>query len=96
MEKPIEPVGQISYEEGNVSATVVSTGCTASEHFEVTSELRDSSCYITLVRTKPDYCRRVPFAVNVSIEWEPTASCETAPLVFTNPIVDLVKKVEKR
>lgn len=91
----IEPVSDISFDGGSVNATVMSTGCTTAESFEVSSELLNSSCVVTLLRNKPDYCRRIPFAVEVSVSWEPDADCVAHALVFTNSIVDMEMDVKK-
>lgn len=89
--KKVEPanVGSISYDGTHVLATVVSTGCTSPEHFEVVSQMNETSCLVTLMRNRPDFCRRAPFVMEVSVAWELPAGCEREALVLTNPIVDM-------
>lgn len=90
-----EKVGRISYDDAVINASVVSTGCTLSEHFKVEHDVRGGICHVTLVRTKPDYCRRAPFMIDIAIEWVRPAECESLMLEFTNPIVDLVRSTSK-
>lgn len=88
-ENPIvEPVENITFDGNSIVASVTSTGCTTSEHFEVKSVVQDSVCEVTLLRNKPDYCRRAPFSVEVSVPWEPEANCAIDTLVFANPVFD--------
>ena len=83
-----ERVHSIAYDGVAVMAKVISTGCTSDEHFEVYQEVRDGSCYLTLMRNKPDYCRRAPFVMDVSVPWTLTEDCSTLPVVFGNELID--------
>ena len=87
-----EQVQSIAYDGAAVVAKVISTGCTSDEHFEVYQEVRDGSCYLTLMRNKPDYCRRAPFVMDVTVPWTLTEDCSTLPVVFGNELIDLQKK----
>ena len=84
-----ESVGNIAYDGAAVTATVISTGCTLLEHFKVEHEVRDNACYLTLVRTKGDFCRRAPFAIEVMVPWESPAQCNALAVEFVNPVIDL-------
>ncbi|MDB3936506.1 hypothetical protein N9383_07320, partial [Granulosicoccus sp.] len=81
-----------AFEANAVTAKVMSTGCTAPEHFEITHEVREGQCYLTLVRNKPDFCRRVPFAMDVIVPFTPPAACSALPVAFDNEIVDFKGK----
>ena len=91
----LESVVMIGFDGASVNAGVISTGCTLAEHFTVEHEVRDNACYLTLVRTKPDYCRRVPFVIDVSVPWEPPAECADLTVEFANPILDMDKSGTK-
>lgn len=88
-------VGSISFDGTHVLATVVSTGCTSHEHFEVLSQTNATSCQVTLMRNKPDFCRRAPVAVDIAIAWEMPANCDSDTLVFTNPVIDMGRAAGK-
>ncbi len=91
-----ERVGSISYDGSNVLATVISTGCTSSEHFDVISQMEETRCLVTLVRNKPDYCRRAPFAMDISVAWDAPSQCDTDVLEFTNPVVEFSQMGKQR
>lgn len=91
----IEPVGQIQLQGAQVQATVLSTGCTQSAHFVIEHEVREQRCYLTLLRTKPDYCRAAPFGVEVVLAWDVPPACVGLPVAFDNPTVDLPDLTEK-
>lgn len=92
---PAEAVGTIDFNGTAVTASVISTGCTLLEHFKVDHEVRDDACYLTLVRTKADFCRRAPFLMEVTIPWEAPAQCDGLRVEFVNPIIDADKNTIK-
>ena len=90
--KDAERVYGIAFDGNAVMAKVISTGCTSSEHFEVVHEVREAQCYLTLVRNKPDFCRRAPFAMDVIVPFTPPAACSALPVAFDNEIVEFQDK----
>jgi len=82
-----ERVIGISLMAEGVQAQVISTGCTSAEDFEISHVATQSACKLTLVRIKPDYCRRAPFVVEVSVPWSAPVDCQDLPVEFTNEIV---------
>lgn len=92
----VESVGAIDFNGTEITASVISTGCTLLDHFTVEHEIRGDTCHVTLVRTKADFCRRAPFLVEVAIPWEPPAQCEQLTLAFDNPIMDADPNTFKR
>ena len=90
--KDAERVYGIAFDGNSVMAKVISTGCTSSEHFEVRHEVREARCYLTLVRNKPDFCRRAPFAKDVIVPFTPPAACSALPVAFDNEIVEFRDK----
>lgn len=75
--QPAQVVGSIRFDGTHVLATVVSTGCAPPEYFEVLSQINATSCQVTLMRNKPDFCRRAPLAVDIAIAWEMPANCDS-------------------
>jgi hypothetical protein len=87
-----ERVFGITLTAAGVRAEVMSTGCTSSKDFEISHTATDAACELTLVRKKPDFCRRVPFMVEVSVPWSAPEGCENLPVKFTNEITTLPEK----
>lgn len=74
----------VVYNNGVLSAVVVSTGCTLAEHFEVQhSVLESGNCDITVSRTQADLCKRAAQAQSISIDWKIPASCDN--IIVANP-----------
>ncbi len=86
--KKAEAVGFVSYDGNEVSFSATSTGCTRVEHFHIEHEVQEGVCQVTVIRDKPDRCRRAPFIANFSVPWEPPQACQATEVVFTNPIID--------
>ncbi|MFK7892866.1 MAG: hypothetical protein AB8B63_18780 [Granulosicoccus sp.] len=90
--EPLLTVASIVVENGTLMASVVSNGCTRAEDFHIDYQYRESdgtaTCNVTLVRDKPDYCRRSPAWVSVSLPWQPPESCNDLPVEFSNPVVE--------
>jgi hypothetical protein len=83
----LESVDDIHYDGAQVSARVMSNGCTSSEDFHVEHAVLDGVCQVTIVRDKQDFCRMMPDVMQVKIEWEQTAECSNNKLNFLNPLL---------
>ena len=83
--KAAEPLANVQYNGVEVIAEVISHGCTAAEDFSVQHESVDNVCYATVVRDKPDYCRRAPAQIKIVLKWSQPEACASLPLAFTNP-----------
>lgn len=94
---PVERVGSVDINDERVRFDAISHGCTTSEHFELQVETVENNCRLTIVRTKPDLCRRAPFAVSLSVEWSYEKECGGSDIFIANPVLiisddGLVKK----
>ena len=67
-----------------ISATVVSTGCTRADHFDVEHRM-DEVCTLIIHRRQPDLCKRSAEAVVLQLPWTLPAACASRQLVFANP-----------
>lgn len=83
-----EAVGHVSYDGKQVVFSTQSTGCTLAEHFHVEHKASDGVCLATLVRDRPDMCRRAPFIVNLTLLWKQPEECQALETVFNNPLMD--------
>ena len=59
----LEVIHGIELREGTLTALVTSTGCTNQSSFEV----KQDNEMISVIRVRPDHCRRMPFATWVSL-----------------------------
>lgn len=85
---PLEPASFIEYNGNSILANVISTGCTSSADFHIEYTMVENQCQISIVRDKPDFCRRAPFTKQVQVDWNLPAECANTPLVLTNPPLD--------
>ncbi|MFK7893246.1 MAG: hypothetical protein AB8B63_20695 [Granulosicoccus sp.] len=96
--KDIESATVISYDGKSVVARVISNGCTSPADFSIQHTSDDGSCIAIVVRNRPDYCRKVPEAVQVEITWPLPADCgDPANVRFANPLLsEPVKKLQHK
>lgn len=72
--------------------TVVSTGCTHQDDFILEHRSKDDRLSsVTLLRTRVDHCRRMPFEVDVSFQ-RPTAIGPGHAVTITNSFYALNKR----
>lgn len=81
----LERVANVTVNQHNVLATVVSNGCTSAQDFTVQYELVNDQCRVSIVRTKPDYCKRAPMAVDLRIASSLPSDCVGAEMIVINP-----------
>jgi len=70
---------------GQLQFEVVSNGCTRAADFAVEHRVSEGQCELTVIRTKPDYCRKAKALVDITLDWQPPADCENLDIVFANP-----------
>ena len=85
----MEAVQTIKLSGSAVQASVVSSGCTAADDFHIEHEMVGDACIATLVRDKPDLCRRAPYVTQLVFEWQPPQNCAVLDISFANPVVNL-------
>jgi len=83
-----EAVTTASYDGSQFTFSVTSHGCTTPEHFTIKHTVVRNQCQLTIVRTQPDLCRRMPMLVEISIPWIRPDECSALPLVITNPLLE--------
>ncbi len=85
-DKP-EALSAVRFDGSAFHAGVLSFGCTSSTDFIIEHKIVDSQCRVTLVRTKPDLCRRAPMIAELSVPWSVPEACNELDLVVTNPVL---------
>jgi len=83
----VVPVSAVSITERSIKAGVMSNGCTTDADFTVTEEIVDGVCHVTINRIKPDLCRRVPFVLDIEINWSVPQACSDMDIVLANPLL---------
>ena len=93
----IEPVSNVSYDGTTLTFTAISNGCTSPEHFTIEDHTDAERCQLTITRTQPDYCRKVPQAVEVTLPWSRPEGAQCRQLVIANPLLEtaLAKRLNK-
>ena len=85
----MEKISNAVYDGESVTVTVISHGCTKASHFALEHRVVNGQCELSVVRTKPDLCRRAATPITVGIAWTAPAECAELPLVFANPVLTL-------
>ncbi len=80
--KSLRLLGQVEITSAGVQFGVESHGCTQAKHFR--AEIRDHR--LTLVRTRSDFCRRMPFRVRVTVPITRMDAGDSEPFYLVNPI----------
>ena len=82
-----ESISRVEFDGENLAFTVISNGCTRAEHFSVKEDIVGEQCQLTIVRDQPDFCRRAPLPVDLSISWQPSNACGSKEIIITNPLL---------
>jgi len=82
-----ESISRVEFDGEILTFTVISNGCTRAEHFSVKEDIVDGQCQLTIVRDKPDFCRRAPLPVDLSISWQPSDTYASKEIIITNPLL---------
>ena len=85
--KKLEKLQSIEIGRDSLSITVISTGCTSAEDFTVESSERGDHGELAIYRIKPDYCRRAPMPVTLTLQWENTTGTDPGSLQVVNPVL---------
>lgn len=83
-----EAISALTFDGSNMTFTATSNGCTRPAHFNITYEPTGNECQITIVREQPDYCRRVPIPVEISLPWARPLQCQEKTLTVGNPLLE--------
>ena len=81
----VERINNPVYRSDTIRFSALSNGCTKATDFVVEQVARQGVCEVTVVRTKPDLCRKASALIDVELEWTPPSNCAGLEVVFTNP-----------
>ena len=83
----LEALSAVSYDGDKFTASVISHGCTSSTDFNVEYEIANGRCNVSIIRSKPDLCRRAPLLANLTIDWPRPDDCTDLELFIVNPVL---------
>ena len=81
----VERINNPVFEGNIIRFSALSNGCTTSTDFVVEHAVQAGACELTVLRTKPDYCRKASALIDIELEWSLPANCAGLDIVFTNP-----------
>ncbi len=82
-----EPVSGVTFDGQTLTFTAISNGCTRPDHFAIQHVIADNQCHINIERIQPDFCRRVPFPAEISLNWRLPDECESFEIIVDNPLL---------
>lgn len=85
-DKAIETLYSFSAVSENLEIGVKSSGCTKSEDFSTYVVWGENEDHLSIVRTKPDRCRRMPMIKRVIISVDPAKLKSGRSVVLDNPV----------
>lgn len=83
----LESISGVSFDGKQIKASVISHGCTNATDFIIEHELVDNRCVLTIIRSKPDMCRRAPMLAEVSFDWSVPEDCTGSDIFVANPML---------
>ena len=84
----MESISAPLYVDNTVRFSAISNGCTNTADFSVEHIINEGRCELTVVRTKPDLCRKASELINIELEWPLPSNCTGIDVVFLNPALD--------
>jgi len=83
----LDAVSGFSFTGQTIRASLISHGCTSSTDFNVEHESEAGMCRVSIMRSKPDLCRRAAFVVNVELDWSLPDDCVDLNVTLANPLL---------
>jgi hypothetical protein len=90
-----ETLHQVSVETGEITFTVTGTGCTSEKDFELLIAPGEIP-KVTVIRTRPDRCKRTPQPVSIKKPLIADGRILDAPITIRNPMSAPPDKTGKR
>lgn len=84
--KRLEVLHAIDFHQDTIGITVIGSGCTLAEHFDIQTGFANGKCQVSIYRTRPDRCRRMPMPVTLELLWNAKEKCGNAEIEIQNPL----------
>jgi len=85
-ESDLEILHGISVFGDNLLLQVSTNGCTQKEHFKINLDDNDEQYELTVMRSKPDLCRRKTSLMELQFSLKALTIDKTKNIIITNPI----------
>lgn len=79
--KKVEPMLEYLIADNKLTAKVHSTGCTKKEDFKLELLNNTGNCQIKVYRIKPDFCKKMPFPVTITLPIQDADQCKGIELL---------------
>ena len=82
----MESINNPVFDENSIRFSAISNGCTASSDFIVEHLINNGRCELTVLRSKPDLCRKASALIEIELPWSLPDNCSPdMEVVFLNP-----------
>ena len=81
----MEGINNPVFDQDSIRFSAVSNGCTTSSDFIVEHVVNNGQCELTVLRAKPDLCRKASSFVDIELTWALPDNCAGMEVVFLNP-----------
>jgi len=83
--KRLETLQKVNPQKSFIGITVAGNGCTTAKHFKVQVARNNDKCQVSIYRTQPDLCRRMPMPISLEIPWNAEEACGNSAIEIVNP-----------
>jgi len=83
--KNLISLNQVKWKKSFIEITVTGYGCTAAEHFKVKAVRKNTKCLVSIYRTHPDFCQRMPMPISLKLPWNSEEVCGDDEIEVVNP-----------
>jgi len=82
----MESINNPVFDDNSIRFSAISNGCTTSSDFIVEHLINNGRCELTVLRAKPDLCRKASALIDIELPWSLPESCTPdMEVVFLNP-----------
>ncbi|OED41178.1 hypothetical protein AB833_10525 [Chromatiales bacterium (ex Bugula neritina AB1)] len=81
----LEKIHNPVYHNETIRFSVVSHGCTKPSHFDIEHNASNQQCQLTVIRNKPDLCRKARALIKIELAWSLPLECAEMDVAFRNP-----------
>lgn len=81
----LETLQKVSPQKSFIGITVTGHGCTTAKHFKIQVARNNDKCQVSIYRTQPDLCRRMPMPISLELPWNAEEACGGNTIEIVNP-----------
>lgn len=84
--KRLEVLHAVNLRQDAIEITVIGTGCTLAEHFDIQATDVNGKCQVSIYRSQSDRCRGMPLPVTLKLPWNSSEVCGSGTIEIQNPL----------